>query len=93
MQDARFQQLMPDVIHWLGLRRIDRLVSMSDMKYDALVSQGVEIVERIPILDELVPADAQVEIAAKKAAGDLTPEGVPPDQVSTPAVGRPLDKY
>ena len=42
-------------LHWLGLRRIDRFVSMSDMKYDALVGQGVEIVERVPIPDELVP--------------------------------------
>ena len=47
VQDARFQQLMPDVIHWLGLKRIDRFVSMSDMKYDALVGQGIEIVERV----------------------------------------------
>ena len=76
MQDARFQQLMPDVMHWLGLKRIDRFVSMSDMKYDALVSQGIEIVERVPIPDDLVPADAQVEIAAKKAAGYYTPEPV-----------------
>ena len=45
VQDARFQQLMPDVIHWLGFERIDRLVSMSDMKYDALRAQGIEIVE------------------------------------------------
>ena len=35
VQDARFQQLMPDVINWLGLKRIDRFVSMSDMKYNA----------------------------------------------------------
>src|SRR6516162_5539217 len=55
VQDARFQQLMPDVIHWLGLRRIDRFVSMSDMKYDALTAQGIEIVERVPIPDKLVP--------------------------------------
>jgi GTP cyclohydrolase II len=92
VQDARFQQLMPDVIHWLGLRRIDRFVSMSDMKYDSLISQGVEIVERIPIPDELVPADAQIEIAAKKAAGYFTPDGMPPDQALTRAVGRPFDK-
>ncbi|WP_375461684.1 GTP cyclohydrolase II, partial [uncultured Enterovirga sp.] len=37
VQDARFQQLMPDVLHWLGIRRIDRLMSMSNMKYDAIV--------------------------------------------------------
>jgi len=36
VQDARFQQLMPDVLHWLGITRIDRFVSMSNMKHDAL---------------------------------------------------------
>jgi len=91
MQDARFQQLMPDALHWLGVRRIDRLISMSDMKYDALVGQGIEIVERVSLPDHLVPSDAQVEIAAKKAAGYYTAE---PFKVSaaTPAVGRTLDK-
>src|SRR5712675_1130699 len=90
VQDARFQQLMPDVIHWLGRTRIDRFVSMSDMKYDALVGQGVDIVERVPLPDDLVPADAQVEIAAKKAAGYYTSE---PLQDPTDAVGRSLEKY
>jgi GTP cyclohydrolase II len=93
VQDARFQQLMPDVIHWLGLQRIDRFVSMSDMKYDALVGQGIEIVERVPIPDELVPADAHVEIAAKKAAGYYTPDAAPKREDLTGSVGRPLDKY
>ena len=92
VQDARFQQLMPDVIHWLGIARIDRFISMSDMKYDALVGQGVKIVERVPIPDELVPADAQVEMVAKKAAGYYSPEAVKPQDV-TDAVGRSLDKY
>ena len=32
VQDLRFQELMPDVFHWLGIRRIDRWVSMSNMK-------------------------------------------------------------
>jgi GTP cyclohydrolase II len=90
VQDARFQQLMPDAIHWLGVSRIDRFVSMSDMKYDALTTQGVEIVERVPIPDELVPADAHVEIAAKKAAGYYSPE--PKHEGPTGSVGRPLDK-
>ena len=65
---------------------------MSDMKYDSLVSQGVEIVERIPIPDDLVPADAQVEIAAKKAAGYFTPDSMLPDQTLTRAIGQPFDK-
>jgi GTP cyclohydrolase II len=92
VQDARFQQLMPDSVHWLGLKRIDRFVSMSDMKYDALVSQGVDIVERVPIPDDMVPADAHVEIAAKKAAGYYTPEPPKPQDL-TDSVGRSLDKY
>ena len=91
VQDARFQQLMPDVIHWLGLKRIDRFVSMSDMKHDALVEQGIEIRERVPIPDELIPADAHVEIAAKKAAGYFTPQPPAPEDL-TRSVGRPLDK-
>jgi GTP cyclohydrolase II len=69
VQDARFQELMPDVFHWLGIRRIDRFVSMSDMKHDSLARQGIEVGERVPIPDELVPADAHVEIEAKIAAG------------------------
>lgn len=92
VQDARFQQLMPDVIQWLGLRRIDRFVSMSDMKYDALTAQGVEIVERVPIPNELVPADAQVEIAAKKATGYYAPEPPKPKDLLG-SIGQPLDKY
>jgi GTP cyclohydrolase II len=91
VQDARFQQLMPDVIHWLGLKRIDRFVSMSDMKYDALVRQGIEMVERVPIPDALVPADAQVEMAAKKAAGYYS---APAAEAQDPAgtFGRDLEK-
>jgi GTP cyclohydrolase II len=92
VQDARFQQLMPDVIHWLGLTRIDRFVSMSDMKYDPLIGQGIDIVERVPIPDNLIPADAHVEIAAKKAAGYYAPEPPKRDDVLD-SIGRTLDKY
>lgn len=92
VQDARFQQLMPDVIHWLGITRIDRFISMSDMKHDALTGQGVDIVERVPIPDELIPADAHVEIAAKKAAGYFSLEPQKPQELGD-TVGRPLEKY
>ena len=40
VQDMRFQELMPDVFHWLGIARIDRWASMSNMKHDALTSPG-----------------------------------------------------
>ncbi len=82
VQDMRLQELMPDVLHWLGITRIDRLVSMSNMKYDAIVNSGIEVVKRIAIPDDLIPADAKVEIEAKKAAGYYTegevldPEGL-----------------
>jgi len=93
VQDARFQQLMPDVIHWLGIRRIDRFVSMSNMKYDALVGGGIEIGERVPIPDELVPQDASVEMEAKKAAGYFTPEGAPSEEDLKGVVGRDLKEF
>jgi GTP cyclohydrolase II len=79
VQDMRFQTLMPDVLHWLGITRIDRLVSMSNMKYDAIVSSGIQIGERVRIPPELVPEDAQVEIDAKMAAGYYT-DGAAPDE-------------
>jgi GTP cyclohydrolase II len=69
VSDMRFQELMPDVLHWLGITRIDRLVSMSNMKHTPIVASGIEVVERVPIPDELIPADASVEMDAKKAAG------------------------
>jgi GTP cyclohydrolase II len=93
VQDARFQQLMPDIIHWLGIRRIDRFVSMSNMKYDALVGGGIEIGERVPIPDELVPDDASVEMEAKKAAGYFTPEGAPTEEELKSVVGRDLKEF
>jgi hypothetical protein len=42
---------------------------MSDMKYQAIVSTGIKIDERVEIPKELVPKDAQVEITAKVSAG------------------------
>lgn len=91
VQDMRFQELMPDVLHWLGIRKIHRLVSMSNDKYDAITGSGIEVGERVKIPDELVPADARVEIEAKIAAGYFT-DGSVPDEVRLAAVkGRGLD--
>ena len=53
VKDMRFQALMPDILHWLGITKIDRMLSMSDMKHDAIVSQGIPILERVPIPDEV----------------------------------------
>lgn len=56
VKDMRFQALMPDILHWLGIKKIDRMLSMSkyvhgsrfqeshtessSMKHDAIVGQG-----------------------------------------------------
>lgn len=93
VQDMRFQDLMPDVFHWLGVRRIDRFVSMSNMKYDALVAQGIEIGERVAIPDELVPPDAQVEMDAKRAAGYFSGDRVSGPQDPSQTRGRGFDDY
>ncbi len=91
VQDMRFQELMPDVLHWLGIRKIHRLVSMSNMKYDAITGSGIEVGERVNIPDELVPADARVEIDAKMAAGYFTPGDVPDADELRKVKGRGLD--
>ncbi|QRN96574.1 GTP cyclohydrolase II [Archangium violaceum] len=91
VQDMRFQELMPDALHWLGITRIHRFVSMSDMKHDAIVRSGIEILERVPIPEELVPADAKVEMEAKKAAGYFTTGKVASKEELVEVKGRALD--
>jgi GTP cyclohydrolase II len=90
VQDMRFQELMPDVLHWLGVTRIHRFASMSDMKCEALTRQGIEIDERVPLPDHMVPPDARVEIEAKIAAGYFAGNGPRRDHAGT--VGRGLDE-
>lgn len=72
VRDMRFQALMPDILHWLGIKKIDRMLSMSNMKYDAIVQSGIKIHERVPIPDEMIPKDSRVEIDAKINAGYFT---------------------
>ncbi len=91
VQDMRFQELMPDVLHWLGIAKIDRFVSMSNMKYDAVVRAGIEIVHRVPIPDDLIPPDARVEMDAKMAAGYFTEGAIPDGNELAKAKGRALE--
>ena len=92
VQDMRFQVLMPDALHWLGITKIDRFVSMSNMKYDALVHAGIQIVTRVPIPAELIPDDARVEMDAKMAAGYFTDGAVPTGNELAKAKGRALSE-
>jgi hypothetical protein len=63
------------------------------MKFDAMRQMGIEIGERVPIPDDLIPPDARVEMDAKKAAGYYVDESVstPGDLAATK--GRGLDDY
>jgi len=81
---------MPDPLHWMGITKIDRFVSMSNMKYDAIVRSGIRIVERVAIPPELIPADARVEMDAKMAAGYYTDGPVPEGGELDKAKGRGL---
>ena len=54
-----------DPLHFLDVNRLHNFISMSDMKYNAIVNTGIEIIYCVDIPKDLLPADAQVEIAAK----------------------------
>jgi hypothetical protein len=61
------------------------------MKYDAITASGIDIGTRVPIPPDMVPPDAQVEIAAKIAAGYLTTEEAAVDPAAV--IGRDLEKF
>ncbi|SCV04653.1 LAMI_0H17854g1_1 [Lachancea mirantina] len=93
VRDMRFQQLMPDILKWLGISKIDRMLSMSNMKHDAIVEQGIPILERIPIPDELVPPDSRVEIDAKIHSGYFTNGTVMTNDELKNVQGRSWDNF
>ena len=92
VQDARFQEFMPDVLHYFGVKKIHHLHSMSNMKYDAIVGSGIEVVHRESIPEDLIPDDAKVEIEAKKAAGYFTPGEIKKDSDLDQVKGRKLEE-
>lgn len=92
VEDARFQEFMPDVLHFFGVKKIHNLHSMSNMKYDAITNSGIEVVNRISIPAELVPPDAEVEIEAKKAAGYYSPDEVKSKDELEKVQGRKMEE-
>lgn len=46
---------MVDPLHFLGVTKIHNFISMSDMKYNAIVSTGIKIVNRVEIPPDMVP--------------------------------------
>jgi GTP cyclohydrolase II len=93
VEDMRFQELMPDALHWLGIRRIDNLISMSNMKHEAITTSGIQVVRRYEIPADKIPADAAVEMEAKKAAGYFAKTtGVKQKNALRKVKGRALDE-
>ncbi len=91
-EDARFQEFMPDCLHLFGISKIHNLHSMSNMKYDAIVKSGIEVVNRVSIPDNLIPQDAQVEMEAKKAAGYFTKDTIKSKDELAKVTGRKIDE-
>lgn len=91
-EDARFQEFMPDCLHLFGISKIHNLHSMSNMKYDAIVKSGIEVVNRVSIPDHLIPQDAQVEMEAKKAAGYFSKEPKKTKEDLKKVTGRGIDE-
>jgi GTP cyclohydrolase II len=69
IRDARFQEMMPDILLWLGVKHISYLCSMSSEKYDAITNVGITVAQRVALPDTYVPKNAHVEINAKVASG------------------------
>lgn len=80
IRDGRFQEMMPDVLLWLGITQIDWLFSMSYEKYEAITSAGIRVMQRMALPDVFVPKKADVEINAKVASGYHS-DAINPDAV------------
>ena len=42
----KFLVLIPDILHWLRITKIDKFLSMSNMIYDVMVNSGINILEK-----------------------------------------------
>ena len=67
--DARMQKLMPDILLWLGIQKIDVWMSMSNEKSSAIKEMGISIIEQKELDPEDIPQCAKVEIEAKIKSG------------------------
>jgi len=69
IRDARFQTMMPDVLNWMGVRRIDWLCSMSNEKYEAITGAGIRVMQRVDLPEDYIKESMMVELTAKIASG------------------------
>ena len=86
MLAAGARQVLP---HGVGADR-QLAVAAVDEHREPHRARPAEVGERVDIPAELIPADAQVEIEAKKAAGYFTPAGAPDEEQLKQTKGRSL---
>ena len=63
-------ELYPDILLWLGVKKIDKFVTTSDAKISVLRAAGIQIVETIGLPEGLVPVGAKTESLARKESSD-----------------------
>ncbi|CAK0900899.1 unnamed protein product [Prorocentrum cordatum] len=61
--------MMPDVLNWMGIRRIDWLCSMSNEKYEAITGAGITVMQRVDLPNDYIKESMMVELNAKIASG------------------------
>ncbi|PHH78621.1 hypothetical protein CDD80_6592 [Ophiocordyceps camponoti-rufipedis] len=66
IKDMRFQALMPDILHWLGIKKIDRMLSMSKYGFRQLLWDSTDIATASMKYDAIVkqgiPIHERVEL-------------------------------
>ena len=95
VQDARFQELLPDVLNYLGVKHIDRFISMSNDKYDNLIKGGITCGERVDLPIDRIAPESMVEIDAKVAHGYFVADEArkPSEETLHVAKGRAMNDY
>mmetsp|Transcript_156966 Transcript_156966/g.273272 ORF Transcript_156966/g.273272 Transcript_156966/m.273272 type:complete len:807 (-) Transcript_156966:108-2528(-) len=82
IRDARFQTMMPDVLNWMGVRRIDMLCSMSNEKYEAITGAGIRVMQRVDLPEDYIKESMKVELDAKIASGYHS-DAIDKDQIAS----------
>jgi GTP cyclohydrolase II len=90
IRDARFQTMMPDVLNWMGIRRIDYLCSMSNEKYEAITGAGITVMQRVDLPEDYIKDSMKVELDAKIASGyhsdNIDREGIASELIQLDAI-------
>jgi GTP cyclohydrolase II len=90
IRDARFQTMMPDVLNWMGIRRIDYLCSMSNEKYEAITGAGITVMQRVDLPEDYIKESMKVELDAKIASGyhsdNIDREGIASELIQLDAI-------